>query len=178
MTIQYLSPLVEITDPDNTPTGVILIARVNDALNYPKRFYSFYRQGEYLSIVHHWIISPRNKAPYLTTDQFDAPLAILPWFIDKLEFFMKPSSKGGLPANKIATDKEKVGGEYIILGRAVDAGNARREGGYILSNLNRDIYLHKYSSFQDITFSDSFLFEGGLMDLWKDLADKYQNGTL
>ena len=178
MTKQYLLPLVEITQPDAPAHGIKLIARINDLLNYPDRSYSFYRQDDFLSIVHHWIITPKNKAPYLATEQFDAPLAILPWFVDKFEFFIKPSTQGGLPANKIATDKEKVRGEYIILGRAMDAGNARREGGYMLDNIDRKDH-HKISSnYQDITFSDSFLFEGGLMDLWKDLAEKYKKGTL
>lgn len=178
MTKQYLPPLSEITEPDNPDHGIQLIARINDVLNYPNRSYSFYKQGNFLSIVYHWIITPKNKASYLATEQFDAPLEILPWFINKLEFFMKPSTQNGLPANKIATDKEKVNGEYIILGRAMDAGNARREGGYILDNLDRKDH-HKISTNpQDITFSDSFLFEGGLMDLWKDLTEKYQKGTL
>ncbi|MBU2968394.1 hypothetical protein KO527_03365 [Pseudoalteromonas sp. C2R02] len=178
MTEIYLQPLIEITNPDSPPQGVKQLARINDSLNYPKRFYSFYRQGDYLSVVHHWIITPKGKPPYLTTEQFDAPLALLSWFVQKLEFFIKPSFQGGLPANKIATDKERVNGEYIILGRAMDAGNNRREGGYTISNLNRDIYLNKYSSFQDITFSDSFLFQGGLLELFKELATEYDKGTL
>jgi|TARA_R110002050_G_scaffold56725_1_gene127572 hypothetical protein len=175
---QFLPPLIEITEPDSPAHGIKLIARINDSLNYPNRSYSFYKQDDFLSIVHHWIITPKNKAAYLATEQFDAPLEILPWFIDKLEFFMKSSTQGGLPANKIATDKEKVRGEYIILGRAMDAGNARREGGYILDNIDRKDH-HKISTNpQDITFSDSFLFEGGLMDLWKDLAEKYKGDNL
>lgn len=178
MTKQYLPPLIEITNPDIPPTGIKLIARTNDKLNYPKRFYSFYKQDKHISIVCHWIVTPKNKAPYLTTDQFDAPLEILPWFVDKLDFFMKPSTQGGLPPNKIATDKEQVGGENLILGRLMNAGNARREGGYDICNLQRKEYLQKSTMYQRISFSDSFLFEGGLMDLWKDLAQKHQNGTL
>ena len=178
MTSQYLPALIEIKAPNLPPSGIKHLITTNDQLNYPDRFFSFFQQGEYLSIVHHWIITPKDKAPYLTTDQFDAPLEILPWFVNKLDFFMKPSSQGGLPANKIATDKEAINGENLILGRAMDAGNARREGGYILSNLSRKDYLAISSNYQNITFSDSFLFQGGLMELWKDLAEKYENDTL
>jgi len=178
MSKKYLPPLIEITEPDSPPASIKLVARINDKLNYPKRFYSFYKQDNYISIVCHWIITPKDKAPFLTTDQFDAPLEILPWFIDKLDFFMKPSTQGGLPSNKIATDKEQVDGEYLILGRAMDAGNARREGGYIINNISRLEHDLKGAIYQNITFSDSFLFDGGLLDLWKDLAQKYQNGTL
>lgn len=91
---------------------------------------------------------------------------------------MKPSTQGGLPPNKIATDKEQASGEHLALTRAMDAGNARRDGGYTINNFDRENHFYKSSNFQRITFSDSFLFEGGLMDLWKDLAQKHQNGTL
>ncbi|QUM85208.1 hypothetical protein [Moritella sp. 28] len=67
----------------------------------------------------------KNKPEYLSLYQFDAPLEILPWFVDKFDFFLKPASQGGLPAGKIATEKELVGGEYILLISAMDAGNAR-----------------------------------------------------
>jgi len=178
MTNQYLPPLIEIIDPDCPPIKIKKLAEINDSLNYDDEVYSFYRQDEFLSVVHHWIIKPNNKAPYLTTEQFDAPLAILPWFIDKLVFFRKSSVEGGLAPNRIATDKELVGGEHLILSRAMDAGNARREGGYMIENINRKIHFVRISSFQDLMFSDSFLFEGGMLDLWKDLADKYKAGAL
>jgi len=160
------------------PIKIKKLAEINDSLNYDDEVYSFYRQDEFLSVVHHWIIKPNNKAPYLTTEQFDAPLAILPWFIDKLVFFRKSSVEGGLAPNRIATDKELVGGEHLILSRAMDAGNARREGGYMIENINRKIHFVRISSFQDLMFSDSFLFEGGMLELWKDLADKYKAGAL
>jgi len=178
MTNQYLSPLREITEPNNPPSGIIKLAEINDTLNYPKRWCSFYRQGNYLSVVKHSMITPNDKAPFLSTKQFDAPLAILPWFVDKLVFFRKSSVEGGLAPNRIATDKELVGGEHLILSRAMDAGNARREGGYMIENINRKIHFVRISSFQDLMFSDSFLFEGGMLELWKDLADKYKAGTL
>ncbi|SFD77433.1 hypothetical protein [Pseudoalteromonas denitrificans] len=176
MTKNYLTSLIEITDPDNPPQSIRLLARTNDKLNYDDEFLSFYQQGNFLSIVDHGIVTPKYKPAYLSTRQFDAPLAVLPWLVNKLDFFIKPSSQGGLPPNKIATDKEQVSGEYLILTRAMDAGNARREGGYSIYNLVRQNYSN--SNHQGVTFSDSYLFQGGLLDLWKDLATKYQNGTL
>jgi len=178
MTNQYLPPLIEIVDPDCPSTNIKKLAELNDALNYDDEVYSFYKQDEFLSVVHHWIIKPNNKAPYLTTEQFDAPIEILPWFVDKLEFFMKSSVEGGLPANRIATDKELVGGEHIVIGRAVSAGNARREGGYFIDNIDRKEHYVRGSNFQSFILADSFLFQGGMLDLWKDLADKYKAGTL
>ncbi|REL26618.1 hypothetical protein DXX93_08540 [Thalassotalea euphylliae] len=178
MTNSYFSPLITIENPDKTPENIKLVARLNDSLNYEDETYSFFTQENYLSIVHHWIATPKNKPSFLTTDQFDAPLEILPWFVDKLEFFRKPSSQGGLPPQKIATDKELVGGENIILGRLMNAGNARQEGGYDICNLDRGDHNEMSSSYARIKFSDSLLFEGGLLDVWKELASKYKNGSL
>jgi len=171
MTKHYLPPLIKITDPDNPPQGVRFLTRIIDSSILPisKRYSSFFQQGEHLSIVLHSInLSPR---------QFDAPLAVLPWFVDKLDFFMKPSTQGGLPPNKIATDKEQVNGEYLILGRCMDAGVPSGEGGYDITNLSRGDYSTAPIE-QEVTFSDSYLFKGGLLDLFKDLAAKYKNGTL
>ena len=174
---EYFAPLPTIEDPNNLPQGCEFITSINDELNYPDRTQAFYRQGNYLTVAHYWIAKPRVGEPFLTIDQFDAPLAILPWFVNQLEFFRKPSFEGGLPANKIATDKEKVGGEYIFLSRAMDAGNARRDGGYSLHFLNRESH-DITQDYQYVTFSDSFLFEGGLLDVWKDLAQRYELGLL
>ncbi len=135
-----------ITDPANPPAGIKLIARVEDSLNYPGRFYSFFRQGNYLSICCHWIAKPKNGAEFLAITQFDAPLHILPWFVDKLNFFRKMPYEGGLPHGQIMTDKEPVANEELAICRLADAGNMRSEG--------------------------------GLLDTWHTLADKYQQNAL
>jgi hypothetical protein len=179
MTKNYLPPLIEITDPYNPPQGVRFLTRLIDSSILPidKQYNSFFQQGDHLSIVFHWTVTPKNQSAYLATQQFDAPLAVLPWFVDKLDFFMKPSTQGGLPASKIATDKELVGGESLILGRLMDAGVPSGEGGYDITNLSRGEYSDAPIE-QDVTFSDSYLFHGGLLDLFKDLAIKYKKGTL
>lgn len=174
----YLPALTEITDPNTPPLGSVLLVELNDLLNYPDRKFSFFKQDLHLSIVKHWIITPVNEPSYLATTQFDAPLEILPWFVNKLDFFMKPSTQGGLPPSKMATDKELVGGEQIFLNRTMYAGNARRDGGYMINNLDRKDHLPKLDDFHKILFSDSLLFQGGMLDLWKDLAAKYENGLL
>lgn len=174
----YLPALTEITDPNTPPIGSVLLVELNDKLNYPDSMYAFFKQGKYLSIVDYSIITPKNEPSYLSTTQFDAPLEILPWFVNKLDFFMKPSTQGGLPPSKMATDKELVGGEQIFINRAVDAGNARRDGGYMINNLDRKDHFPRLDGFQDICFSDSLLFQGGMLDLWKDLAAKYENGLI
>lgn len=170
--------LKEIKDLDNLPQGVEYLVTTEDILNYPGRFCSFYKQDNFLTILEHRKVKFKDEPEYLALDQFDAPLEILPWFVDKFDFFFKPASQGGLPAGKIATDKELVGGEYILLISTMYAGNARREGGYSIQNLSGYKYNRSRPGKQSILISGSYMFQGGFLDTWKMLAEKYENGTL
>jgi len=170
--------LIEIKDLDNLPQGVEYLVTTEDKLNYPGRYCSFYKQGDFLTIIKHKILKFKDEPGFISLYQFDAPLEILPWFVDKFDFFLKPASQGGLPAGKIATDKELVGGEYVLLISTMFAGNARREGGYSIENLSGYKYNRSRHGKQSILISRSYMFQGGFLDTWKTLANKYENGTL
>jgi len=170
--------LIEIKDLDNLPQGVEHLVTTEDKLNYPGRYCSFYKQGRFLTIVEHSKVKFIGEPEYTDLEQFDAPLEVLPWFVDKFDFFLKLPSEGGLPAGKIATDKELVGGEFVLLIRAMDAGNARREGGYCIENLSGYKYERARNGKQSILISDSYMFHGVFLDTWKMLAKKYEHGTL
>lgn len=173
----FLPGVRAITDPDKPPADIKLIAKVEDSLNYPGRFYSFFQQGDYLSICFHWIAKPKNSAEFLAITQFDAPLQVLPWFADKLNFFRKMPHEGGLPHGKIMTDKEPVAKEQLAICRLINAGNQRGDGGYQINNFSREDR-DVSGTFQQESFSDSLLFEGGLLDTWRTLAEKYQQNAL
>ncbi|MDC9501596.1 MULTISPECIES: hypothetical protein [unclassified Pseudoalteromonas] len=175
MTTQFLPQLKEIKAPEIPPKGIKHLTTIEDSLNYPGRYHSFYNQNGYLSIVLHWIISPKNQPPFLATRQFDAPLSILPWFVNKFEFFTKMPHEGGLPHGKISTD-DLVEGEDIGLTRLMGRLNKRGDQGYELSNYSRKDF--DGSGYQSLTVSDSYFFQGGFFDTWKELAKKYENGTL
>ena len=175
MTKQFLPQLKEIKDPEIPPKGIKYLTTIEDSLNYPGRYHSFYNQNGYLSIVLHWIISPKNQPPFLATRQFDAPLSVLPWFVNKFEFFTKMPHEGGLPRGKISTD-DLVENEKIGLTRLMGRLNARGDQGYSLSNYSRKD--HESTNYQILNISDSYFFQGGFFDTWKELAKKYENGTL
>lgn len=173
----FLSNTQTITDPTNPPAGIMLIAQVEDRLNYPGRYYSFFKQDKYLSICRHRVIKPKNGSELQITSQFDAPLEILPWFINKLYFFRQMPHEGGLPHGKIMTDEESVAKEQLALCRLANAGNQSGDAGYQISNFSR-ADRKVPSTFQEISFSDSLLFDGDLLETWNILADKYQHKTL
>ena len=175
MTTQFLPQLKEIKDPETLPKGIEYLTTIEDSLNYPGRYHSFYNQNGYLSIVLHWVISPKNQPPFLATRQFDAPLSVLPWFVNKFEFFTKMPHEGGLPRGKISTD-DLVENEKIGLTRLMGRLNARGDQGYELSNYSRKD--HESTNYQILNISDSYFFQGGFFDTWKELAKKYEDSTL
>lgn len=177
MSQSFLPSIKTILDPYNLPTDITLLATVEDRLNYPGRFYSFFRQGGYVSICCHWTAKPKNGADFLAITQFDAPLAILPWFIDKLNFFRKMPHEGGLPHGQIMTEKEAVASEQLAICRLANAGSPSGESGYQINNFsreNRDVS----GTWQQESFSDNFLFEGGLLDTWRILANRHLRNQL
>jgi hypothetical protein len=178
MKYTFLPPIIRITEPDKPPQGCRLLIRIEDTLNYPERYPSFYQKGNFLTILRHWLITPKNKPVRLGLIQLDVPLDFLPWFIKKFEFFITPSTQGGMPAGKMSTDEDIVSGEDIRIISAMDGGNVRKEGGYMVYNFSRQDQSPGGQRPQNLTFSDSFMFDGGLLDLFKTLADKHQNGTL
>ncbi|HCV05072.1 MAG TPA: hypothetical protein DG048_20765 [Pseudoalteromonas sp.] len=173
----FLQSTKTIMDPSTPPAGIKLIAKVEDHLNYTGRYYSFFKQDRYLSICCHRIIKPKDGPEFQITSQFDAPLETLPWFIDTLNFFQKMPHEGGLPHGQIMTDKESVAGEQITICRLVNAGTPSGEGGYQINNFSREDR-DVLGTWQQESFADSLLFDGGLLDIWRTLAEKYRRNEL
>ncbi|WP_199611401.1 hypothetical protein [Flocculibacter collagenilyticus] len=173
----FLKPVIEITDPVNPPSGVRELTVIEDKLNFPERFDAFYVQGDHLSVIRYWVYAPNIDQESLAVLQFDAPLKILPWFIETFEFFIESPSEGGFAAGKIVSPKATIAGEQLTIGRLMHAGNERHEGGYIIDNYSRKEH-GRGSLNQSCDISDSYFFHGGFYDTWKELAEKYKNGTL
>lgn len=110
----------------------------------------------------------------LLNSQFEMPLPGIRWFIDVIEQkFFKSPSEGGLPANKLSYE-ETVAGEQLHVMRTLGGGE---RPGYVITNGSRHAY-YGGPDLQELNLSDRWLFEGGLMDYLKKLADKYEQGTL
>ncbi|WP_448565361.1 hypothetical protein [Thalassotalea ganghwensis] len=106
------------------------------------------------------------------------PLAVLPWVMQQLGIFSTPPNQGGLKEGKIS-NKAEVEGETLLFTRGVCVGGPDH-GGYILENLSRIDYgkTADSCSYQGFDFPDPFMYDGGLLEFWKDLAEKYQKGIL
>ncbi|MGY0615887.1 hypothetical protein [Vibrio sp. FJH11] len=107
--------------------------------------------------------------------QVEFPKHGLRWFLDTLEDkFFKTAAEGGLPKGTFNSEG-LVDGERLKLGRAFDAdGNGN--GGYAFITLDRiDSYIGLAKSY---TFTDVLLFQHGMIDVMKDIANKIDLGQL
>jgi len=140
----------------------------------------FVRASDYLLIYAERLhvfpsTSPKHGQQKLIADQLEMPLEGVRWYIDVIEQkFFKPPEEGGLPANKISY-REEVAGERLHIMRSMNAGC--KHPGYDLTNLSRSSHILSTSS-QEFSASDPWLFQGGLMDFLKDVAERYENNTL
>mgnify|MGYP000565373034 FL=1 len=92
------------------------------------------------------------------------------------DYFFTPPKEGGLAAGKIST-KDLIDCETLLFNRGMCVGGPDH-GGYTLTNLSRVNYGRKpdSKSFQEFDFPDPFLFDGGLLEFWKGLAERYEVG--
>lgn len=83
--------------------------------------------------------------------------------------FPKPSDQGGLPKGQYHLE-EIIDGERLRINRPVNLhGKYGREYGYSLTNFSRT--RPGRSTPQGLDFTDSMLFEDGLLDLMKSISN-------
>ena len=90
-----------------------------------------------------------------------------------LKFFKSPE-EGGLPASKISYE-EIVAGEDLHVMRSANAGCPHP--GYAITNGSRRSHMAP-RNMQTVSLSDPWLFQNGLMDYLKSLADNFEQGRL
>lgn len=107
--------------------------------------------------------------------QIEFPKHGLRWFLDTLEDkFFKTAAEGGLPKGKF-NDEGTVDGERLKLRRAFNA-DGEGGGGYAFITLDRKEPESVWS--KSYTFTDSLLFEHGMIDTMKEIAKKIDLGQL
>ena len=167
----------KITRHDNLPPEAELLGSIQDKLNY-NDLYLFLKLHEKLVIV--TASGPEiSGSKHYIIGQFEAPLGMLSWFANALSDFSRTPAEGGLPAGAMSSADQDVEGEMLCIQRAMDAGNHQQ--GYIIRNRSRpDRFVLSLGDYDSslIIFPDNFLFEGGLLKLFQNLGEKYEQGTL
>ncbi|MCR9770287.1 hypothetical protein ACP6H9_26540 [Vibrio harveyi] len=162
-----INPLTVAQDPN-------LIATVPDDEETTKNFY-FLLVDDYiiLATAKYFTDKLDGESEWLHY-QIEFPKYGLRWFLDTLEGkFFKTEAEGGLPKGTF-NDEGLVDGERLKLRRAFNAdGNG---GGYAFITLDRKEPESVWS--KSYTFTDSLLFEHGMIDTMKLIAKKIDLGQL
>ena len=167
-----------ITHHENLPAGAKELARIIDPTTSGDLWVIVKQNENKLSLVKTYILN-LDTGPKYSCHQQDFPLEFLSWFPQALIEFQKPPSEGGLHAGAMTTPDINVAGEMLCLQRALGVDQDR--GGYAVLNRsrcrkNRD----PETSFtpHEVCWASRFLYEGGLLDLIKDLGQKLVDGKL
>ncbi|TBW56512.1 hypothetical protein EZI54_09450 [Marinobacter halodurans] len=180
--MQYpkLSPWPFI-DPESPPNGYSKVGESFDkdrATETIKPLWHFFAHGKHLIIVKKIWLKGRNGKPgkYATT-QFEYPMAGARWFVDTIErFFLHPDHPNAIPRGKFNV-REEVDGETLGVTRGAAYGG-RDIPGYTFDNLNRIEHstIMEGPFCQMFEMGDPWLFEDGLFDLFKDIAERHERG--
>ena len=171
--------LPQIDRHDQLPDGAIKLAEIQDRLNSQYDTLVFVKNNGGLSILEYTDKTLKDGSPLYVCGQRDFPMEFLSWFAKALTEFQKPPAEGGLPAGAMTSADEDVGGEMLCIQRAMGAG--RGHGGYAVRNRSRcrrGYDINTEFEPHDVSWGDNFLYEGGLLDLIKDLGERFEQGKL
>lgn len=169
----------ELYDPRVPRPETMVLKLVEGPLKKDQNYF-FIKNDDYLIVYRERIhIFPATAGELagqteLLNYQFEMPLSGIRWFIDVIEQkFFKSPHEGGLSANKLSYE-EIVAGEDLHVMRTLGGGN---RPGYVITNASRRSHIAE-RNMQELEFCDYWLFQDGLMDYLKELAEKYEQGTI
>ncbi|WP_396621851.1 hypothetical protein [Marinobacter sp. W-8] len=169
-----------IIDPNNPPSEYLEVACVMDP-ELTSAPWHFYVSGNHLLIVRKkWVQFDENDPGEFVSGQYEYPIGAARWFLETLDrFFLEPDHPNAVPRGAI-TIEEDVDGERLGVTRGAQYGSVLKGiPGYSLDNLNR----FEHTSFgpstnwcQMFKMGDPWLFEHGLLDVFKDIAERHERG--
>jgi hypothetical protein len=169
-----------IIDPEHPPVNHIKIGEHRDKDRLNKLWYFYFADGHLLIVSKTWVQFDKKEPGMYVTGQFEYPIAGVRWFVKTLNrFFLHPDHPNAIPRGDI-TIEEEVDGEVLGVTRGASYGDVV-EGipGYSFDNLNR--FRHSTLSVDDnwcqmFKMGDPWLFDYGLLDLFKEIADRHERG--
>jgi hypothetical protein len=138
--------------------------------------YSFWlKDGDYLLWAKRGLGVSFNEEPreWIGGTELEIPKEGLSWFVRMIEEkFLKSAAEGGLPKGQYGCE-EVINGERLIISRMFGTP------GYSFRNHSRHDYLWDDSTDpQEAMFTDEMLFEQGMFEDFKKLAEKIDQGDL
>ena len=160
----------EKIDPLTVKQDPRVVADIQDDRK-PHRHYYFLIDQEYVILANTTWKEMKQKWLHY---QIEFPKQGLLWFLDSLlNKFTKTEAEGGLPKNSFS-DTTEVNGERLKLRRAFGADD-NGGAGYSFITLDRK---DRLSFAEKYTFTDTFIFENGLLEVMQDVPKRIESGEL
>ncbi|MFB2763405.1 hypothetical protein [Marinobacter shengliensis] len=167
-------------DPENPPEGYLKVGESLDQARStyaPQLWYFFVYEGRLIIVKKEWIQFDDEPGEYAIR-QYEYPIAGARWFVDTVErFFLPPDHPNAVPRGKLNVRGE-VDGETLGVTRGTWYGGDHIPG-YSFDNLNRiehSTVLPEGAYCQMFEMGDPWLFQDGLFDLFKEIAQRHENG--
>ncbi|MGF2687812.1 hypothetical protein ACQUWM_15010 [Marinobacter sp. DUT-3] len=168
-------------DPDSPPPGYLKVGESIDRARSgtSPKVWNFYVHDDHL-IVNKKVQLPdrKGRAGRSAIRQYEYPIAGVRWFVDTVErFFLPPDHPNAVPRGEI-TIEGPIGEEVLGVTRGAWFGGDHIPG-YSFDNLNR---IEHSTTPPDGPFcqmfemGDPWLFEDGLFELFKEIAQRHENG--
>ncbi|WP_325147844.1 hypothetical protein [Marinobacter sp.] len=169
-------------DPESPPEGYLKVGESTDRARISATLipvWHFFVANEHLIVVKKvWIEGRSGRSGIHATTQYEYPIDGARWFVDTVErFFMPPDHPNAVPRGEI-TIEEAVSEEILGVTRGAWFGGQHIPG-YSFDNLNRiehSTLLPEGPYCQMFEMGDPWLFEDGLLDLFKEIARRHENG--
>ena len=168
-------------DPESPPDGYLKVGESIDHARQitPDDIWQFFVFERYLIINRKiWLKGSEGSEGQYATRQYEYPIAGARWFVDTVQrFFLPPDRPNAVHRGEI-TVEEEVDGEILGVTRGVASGGDYIPG-YSFDNLNRiehSTVMPEGPFCQMFKMGDPWLFEDGLFDLFKEIADRHEKG--
>ena len=168
-------------DPDSPPEDYL---KLGESLDHARSNHSaqlwqfFFSDGHLIIVKKEWIQFDDGEPGEYATRQYEYPIAGARWFVNTVErFFLPPDDPNAVPRGEI-TIEEEVDGETLGVTRGAAFGG-RYIPGYSFDNLNRiehSTVLPEGAHCQMFEMGDPWLFEDGLFDLFREIAERHERG--
>lgn len=167
-------------DPDAPPDGYLKVGESRDRMRgayMPSPWHFFVVNGHLIVTDKEWLEGRDGKPGEYATSQYEYPIAGVRWFVDTVErFLLPPDHPNAVPRGEI-TIEESVDEEILGVTRGAAFGGDYIPG-YSFDNLNRNEHstLITLSHCQMFEMGDPWLFEDGLFDLFREIAERHERG--
>ncbi|MEE1673624.1 hypothetical protein SNR37_003050 [Agarivorans aestuarii] len=167
-----------VYQPENLPSAWKKIAEITDVrFKDTVRDWQLYFDGAML-IIYYWNdgISPFSGEPYRYVEQYEFPIGAAAWFVENLSRFFNAGDPSKPQTSEGFHHYGHCGDEELGISRLINS-IGRDIPGYSLDNCSRCDH-PDMDLCQSFEMSDDFLFDQGMLELFKDIAKRHAAGNL